>query len=179
MKNTKTVWLSAFKTVVPADYENWLEHLASAGWNIDHIGQWSSISMTFYRSKPKKYRYIFDLQAYPKKDYKSTYEQFGWEFVGQMASCYIWRKEYNDKRPEAFTNRESLEKRNKQVVSAVSVSFSMFLLITIILVTSLLIVFSNLSTSDMVQYIIGITLSTAFTLYLGYVMRKIFKNRFK
>lgn len=179
MKNSKTIWFSAFKRVVPADYENWLERLASEGWNIDHIGQWSSIVMTFYRSKPKKYRYIYDIQSFPKKDYKSTYEEFGWEFVGQMASCCIWRKEYNAKRPESFTSRESLEKRNKQVVSAVSVSFSMFLLLTIILVTSLFIVSSNLSISDMVQFIVGITMSTTFTLYLGYVMRKIYKNRFK
>ena len=28
MKNTKTVWFSAYRWVVPADYEAWLETLA-------------------------------------------------------------------------------------------------------------------------------------------------------
>ena len=179
MKNTKTVWLSPFRNVVPADYENWLEQLALQGWNIDHIGQWSSVAMTFYRSEPKKYRYVYDLQAFPKKGYKSIYQQFGWEFVGQMASCFIWRKEYTDKRPESFTSRESLEKRNKQVVSAVSVSFIIFLIVSIVLITSFTISFSSLSTGDIVQFIFGIILSSAFTVYLSYVMRKIYKNRFK
>jgi hypothetical protein len=179
MKNKMTVWLSAFRNVVPADYENWLEHLALQGWNIDSIGQWSSIVMTFYHSEPKKYRYIYDIQVKNKKEYKSTYEQFGWEFVGQMASCFIWRKEYTDKRPESFTSLESLEKRNKQVVSAVSVSFIMFLILFIVLVTSFAITFSNLTTNSILQFIIGIVLSSAFAIYLGSVMKKIYKNRFK
>lgn len=179
MKNTKTVWLSAFTNVVPADYENWLEQLAFQGWNIDHIAQWSSVVMTFHSSEPKKYRYIYDIQAFPKNEYKATYEQFGWEFVGQMASCFIWRKLYTDKRPESFTSLESLEKRNKQVVYAVSVSFTMFLIVSLVLITNLIIAFSSLSTSDKVQFILGTILSSSFTLYLGYVMRKIYKNRFK
>ena len=179
MKNKKTVWLSVFRNVVPADYEIWLEQLAMQGWNIDQIGQWSSVAMTFHRSEPKKYRYIYDLKACPKKEYKSTYEQFGWELVGQMASCFIWRKEYTDKRPESFTNHESLEKRNKQVISAVSVSFIMFLIVSIVLITDFIITFSNLSTSSIVQFILGTVLSFAFTLYLGYVMKKIYNNRLK
>ena len=33
MKHTKTVWFSAYRWVVPADYEAWLETLAKQGWN--------------------------------------------------------------------------------------------------------------------------------------------------
>lgn len=179
MKNTKTVWLSGFTNVVPADYENWIEKLALQGWNINHIGQWSSVVMTFHHSEPKKYRYIYDLQAFPKKEYKSTYTQFGWEFVGQMASGFIWRKLYTDKRPESFTSLESLEKRSKQVVSAVSVSFAIFLIASIVVITCFIVNFSNLSTSDLLQFILGISLSITLTAYLVYVMRKIYKNRFK
>jgi len=179
MKNTKTVWLSGFTNVVPADYENWIEKLALQGWNIDHIGQWSSVIMTFHRSQPKKYRYIYDLQAFPKKEYKTTYEQFGWEFVGQMASGFIWRKLYTDKRPESFTSIESLEKRSKQVISAVLVSFTIFLIISIIVITAFIINFSRLSTSDIGQFMLGTVLSSSFAIYLGFVMRKIYKNRFK
>lgn len=179
MKDTKTVYLSGFRNVVPADYENWIEQLALQGWNIDHIGQWSSVVMTFRRSEPKKYRYIYDLQAFPKKEYKATYEQFGWEFVGQMASGFIWRKLYTDKRPESFTSLESLEKRSKQVVSAVGVSFTIFLMVFMVLIISFIVNFSNLSISGILQFILGTALSFAFTVYLGYVMRKIYKNRFK
>ncbi len=55
--------------------------------------------MNFVKEKPKKYRYVIDMQAFPKKDYKLTYQEFGWEFVGQMASAFVWRKEYAKERP--------------------------------------------------------------------------------
>ena len=47
MKHTKTVWFSAYRWVVPADYEAWLETLAKQGWNLQRIRQWDSIRMTF------------------------------------------------------------------------------------------------------------------------------------
>lgn len=79
MKNTKTVWFSAYRWVVPADYEAWLETLAKQGWTLQRIRQWDSIRMTFHKTEPKQYRYVFDLNAFPKKDYKATYQQFSWD----------------------------------------------------------------------------------------------------
>ena len=73
----------------------------------------------------------------------------------------------------------SLEKRSKQVVYAVAVSFIIFLMVSMVLIISFIVTFSNLSTSGILQFILGISLSFAFTIYLGYVMRKIYKNRFK
>ena len=128
MKNTKTVWFSAYRWVVPADYEAWLETLAKQGWNLQRIRQWDSIRMTFHKTEPKQYRYVFDLNAFPKKDYKATYQQFGWEFMGQMASCFIWRKEYTGERPESFTDQDSLTRRNKRVRNAVLACFLIALL---------------------------------------------------
>ena len=52
MKNTKTVWFSAYRWVVPADYEAWLETLAKQGWNLQRIRQWDSIRMTFHKTVP-------------------------------------------------------------------------------------------------------------------------------
>ena len=54
MKNTKTVWFSAYRWVVPADYEAWLETLAKQGWNLQRIRQWDSIRMTFHKTEPKQ-----------------------------------------------------------------------------------------------------------------------------
>ena len=44
---TKHEWFAAFRYVVPADFENWLEAQARDGWLCEHVGQWSSIRMTF------------------------------------------------------------------------------------------------------------------------------------
>lgn len=177
MKDKKIVWLSAFRNVVPADYENWLEDSSLQGWNIDKIDQWSSILMTFKRGNPKKYRYVYDVQAMPKKDYKTTYEEFGWEFVGQMASVFIWRKEYKQERPESFSDKESLEKRSKRDIAAASVSFMMFLLAAIIITVVFIVNFRYLKPGDILQFILGMVLTYGIFIYMGYVMNKINKNK--
>ncbi len=124
----KTRWLTAFRYVVPADYENWFEHMAADGWHPVKVGQWSSIAMHFEKGTPKTYRYVADIQPMPKKDYRQIYEEFGWEFVGQMASMMVWRREYTDERPESFSDAASRRDRNKRFIGAASVSFILFTL---------------------------------------------------
>ncbi len=124
---TKTFWLTAFRYVEPAEYEQWFEQLAAKGWHPVKVGQWSSIAMRFSQSEPKKYRYVVDMQAFPKKEYKRMYEEFGWEFVGQMASMMVWRREYENERPESFSDAPSRKARNKRFIGAVAVSFILFL----------------------------------------------------
>lgn len=177
MITKKVVWLSAFKYVIPADFENWLEEMASQGWNIDRIGQWSSIRLVFTKTTPKKYRYVYDIQTNPKNDYQSTYEQFGWEFVGIMASCFMWRKIYSGERPEAFSDLQSLEHRNKQVVRAVSVSLLIFLSAFIASSIALGITYHSLTYGDIAQLILFLVFSGGIAVYLASVMRKIYKNR--
>jgi len=175
MSDKKTVLFPVYRMVVPADFENWLEKMASEGWHIDHIGQWSSILMTFKRGTPKKYRFVYDLQAFPRKDYKATYEQFGWEYLGRMSSVYIWRKEYKNERPEAFSDNESIIKRNRRTVAAIS--FSLISLI-IALVTQFIFFFISkpLTSSKLVQLGFGITLCSIFIILLGLVILKIKRN---
>jgi hypothetical protein len=177
MKTKKVVWFSAFKHVIPADYENWLEDMASQGWNIDRIGQWSSIRLVFTKTTPKIYRYVYDVQQNPKKDYRATYEQFGWEFVGIMASCFMWRKEYSGERPEAFSDVQSIEYRNKSVVRAVSVSLLIFISAFLVTFIALLVTFRSLSIGDTIQLMLFLLFSGGIAAYLAWIMRKIYKNR--
>lgn len=123
----KTYWFSAFKYVVPADYEQWFEQLAAKGWHPVKVGQWSSIAMRFEEGEPKTYRYVADMQSFPKPEYMQMYKEFGWEFVGQMASMMVWRREYSGERPESFSDASSRKSRNKRFIGAASVSFVMFL----------------------------------------------------
>ncbi len=126
MTERKLQWLTPFRYVVPADYENWFEEQAAAGWHPVKVGQWSSIAMRFAKGSPKKYRYVVDMQPMPKKDYMRAYEEFGWEFVGQMASAMVWRREYDGERPESFSDAPSRRERNTRFFRAVSVSCFLF-----------------------------------------------------
>jgi len=170
MKIKKFVFFPAFKRVVPEDFENWLEKMAAEGWHIERVRQWSSMLMIFIKGEPKKYRYIYDVRAVASKDYVSTYEQFGWQYLGRMASVYVWRMEYKDKRPEAFTDKESITSRNNRTVAAVSFSFVIFLVATIAIAVSLIFFPSSLSPNDRIQLIIAAILFGVFALALGSVM---------
>ncbi|MCX7773145.1 MAG: DUF2812 domain-containing protein [Clostridia bacterium] len=177
MKDIKRVWCSAFKTVVPEDYELWLEDMAAQGWHLDKIGQWSSILMTFKKGEPRKLRYVYDIQITPKKDYMEAYKQFGWEFVGQMASVYIWRMAYENERPEAFTDKESMRERSNRVLTAISISFVVLLLGSLALFVPQLLFAQTLTSSDRMQLIIAQIFVLLIALLLGGVMLTVRKSR--
>lgn len=172
----KAVWFSVFRKVVPADYEEWMEKLALEGWNVEKIGQFSSFRMVFYRTEPRKYRYVFDLNAFPSTDYRNTYEQFGWEFVGQMASCFVWRKEYTDVRPESFSDRESVVKRNQRVKNAVTVAFTLFLLGIAALIAGIVVCVVRGLGERVLELSLEAVFLTAAAGYLWWVIRKIKQN---
>ncbi|MDR0896249.1 MAG: DUF2812 domain-containing protein [Oscillospiraceae bacterium] len=126
--NKKTVILPAFRHVVPSDFEAMMEKYALEGWNVDVLNPINSMYITFHKTEPKKYRYVFDLNLRPTKDYRQTYEQFGWALVGNLSSCFIWRKAYTDVRPESFTDRESLMRRNLRVRNALAFCLALALI---------------------------------------------------
>ena len=179
MNEQKAVWFSTFRYVVPAEYEAWLERMAAEGWNIDRIGQWSSVRMVFHKTLPKRYRYVFDINLKPDKSYMAAYEEFGWEFAGQTGNCFIWRREYESVRPESFSDPESIEKRNKGVLRAVSFSFWALLAVFAVLLALMFIRAGSLSPSDTGQYALGLIISGGMSLYLGWVMKEIYLNRFR
>lgn len=172
MKKSRA-YLTAFRYVVPADYEAWFESLALEGWHPVRIGQWSSICMRFAKGQPKKYRYVVDLQAAPKNSYRATYESFGWEYVGRMASVFVWRKEYTGERPEAFTDVETQNGQRKRFVKAIGFSFALFSLAALALVILYALQFARLTPSHHAQFLFGFALSSGFALYLYNVMRRI------
>ena len=170
MSEIKKVWIPAFRYVFPADFENWMETMEAEGWHVDHVGQWDSLLMTFKRGEPKKYRFVYDIQPIVRKDYKDTYKQFGWEFVGQMASVYLWRMEYTDKRPDAFSDAESIAARNKRNVLAASVSFFIFLICSLAAAVFLVFFPGVLSHGDRVQIFWAMMLGWVMTALVGWAV---------
>lgn len=179
MSDKKIVLFSAFRHAVPSDYENWFEQKAAEGWHINEIKQWDSVYMKFHRSTPKKYRFVYDPQVSPRKDYIPTYEQFGWEHLGCMASAHIWRMEYEGKRPQAFSDQEGLAERNHRNLNAASVSFFIFLAAVVVLSLSVRFASDSLSVGDRNQLIYAAIFFGIITLGIWYLMVQMWKNRFR
>lgn len=176
MNNQKTILFPLFKHILPSDYENWLEQMAAEGWQIDRIWQWSSIILHFRQCESKKYRFVYDPQVSPRKDYIPTYEDFGWEYLGRMASAHIWRMEYEDERPQAFSDQEGLVERNRRNLTAVSISFFMFLTAVLAIGFGLGFAADSLSTGDRIQLQIAGVFFGMILLALAYVMMQMRKK---
>jgi len=174
MSSTKLCWWTPFKYAVPADYENWFEQQGLQGWHPVKVGQWSSFAMRFEKGEPKRYRYVVDLQPAPRKDYKRVYEEFGWEFVGQMASSYVWRREYEGERPESFSDLSSRRSRNKRFFWAVAVSFIMLALGALVAAGAA--VFAPVLPEKRLELILSAAFCALTAAALGVVMVRIRKN---
>jgi hypothetical protein len=177
MNNKKIVFFSAFRNLVPSDYENWLESMAARGWHVSRFRQWSSMIMVFTRAEPGKYRFVYDIQVSPKQDYFSMYEEFGWEYLGRMASAHVWRMPYDEERPEAFSDSESLVKRTRRTIAAVSVSFFIFLMAVITIGLVLLFSAGALSETNQLHLVIAEGVFGLAAIALGSVMVILRKNQ--
>jgi len=176
MSDRKIVLFSAFRYLLPSDYENWLERMAAEGWHFNRFRQWSSILMVFRKGAPRRYRFVYDPQVSPSKEYIPTYEQFGWEYLGRMASAHFWRMEYEGERPEAFSDHEGIVKRNRRTIAAVSVSFIIFLVAILAIGTVLLFFADSLSNTDRIQLIIAEGFFGVIVITLGVIMLFLRKN---
>ncbi|MBM3703309.1 MAG: hypothetical protein FJW63_10090 [Actinobacteria bacterium] len=87
-----------------------------------------------------------------------------------MASVNIWRMEYSDKRPEAFTDKESIKGRNKRTILAISFSFILSLLALIAISIVLIFFPSIISADEKTQLIIAAVVLAVFALMLGAIM---------
>ncbi len=114
MKEKKTMWLSPFIHSNPVEQEEYLEKQALQGWHPVKSSAWNSLGMVFHKTEPKQYRYVIDCQPILRREYKQLYQDLGWELVGIMSSIVVWRKEYHTERPESFSDKESLARRNKR-----------------------------------------------------------------
>jgi hypothetical protein len=173
--STKREWFAAFRYVAPADLEDWLETQAHEGWRLEHVGQWSSILMTFQKGEPATYRYVIDAQVSPRPDYLATYQDAGWEHLGRMASAHVWRRRYDDLRPEAFTDAETVRARSQRFVGAVTVAASVLALGGLAMLLASF--FADLSAGDANQMLAAGILFASMAVLLIFVAVRIWRQR--
>lgn len=93
--------------------EGWLEEKEAAGWNLERAGG-MGVFFTFRKGTPRRVAYRVDYQPNVEDDYGQLFEDAGWTLVGTGAGWYYWQQEYEDTRPEIYTDVESLIGRNRR-----------------------------------------------------------------
>ncbi len=85
--------------------------------------------------------------------------------------------EYEGERPEAFSDHESIVKRNRRTIAAVSVSFIIFLMAVLAIGMVLLFFADSLSNTDRTQLVIAEGFFGVIVIALGVIMLFLRKNK--
>jgi len=94
--------------------EDWLESMAAGGWLLESC----SLAGTLFRfreSKPGKFRFCVDYLNNLDKDYEQTARDDNWSILHMGAGWYVFFKEYEERRPELYTDVHSLIERNNRI----------------------------------------------------------------
>ena len=182
MKEKMVKWLSPYIHSDPVEYEEYLEKYALQGWHPVKVGYWNSMRMVFVKSQPKQYRYVVDFQPILRQEYKQLHQDLGWELCGMMSSVVVWRKEYIAERPELFSDKESLECRNKRFSNAIGAIFFVFLVCAVIITIGIPIVHAlvpnkNRETIDILAHAASIIMIDAFAVFIGLTWNKTKKRK--
>jgi len=118
----RTAWFAAFVHPTPTRLENWFERQAAEGWEPRELDDMSALRMHLQRSKPAKVRYVVDPRQSVDDSYRATYEDAGWNYVGELSSLHVWSRRYTGTRPEAFTDRPSRRARDTRMAWATGIA---------------------------------------------------------
>ena len=114
MSETKTdrKWWWAWE---PEKIEDWLEAKEAQGWHAVS-GSGIGVKYCFVRGVPRKVRYCADYQNKVTAEYERLFNDAGWELLYKTQGWYIWRKNYDEERPEIYYDVESAIDRNQRVM---------------------------------------------------------------
>jgi len=111
----KTAWFAPFFHPTPERLEIWLEAQAAQGWKPGALDDMSAMRLHLNSAPASTVRFVVDPQQHVDADYRATYEDAGWHYVGELSSLQVWSRRYKGARPEAFTDRSSRRARDRRL----------------------------------------------------------------
>jgi hypothetical protein len=170
-------WLVALKKIVPTEMERYLEEMAAEGYQLRSVGEMGLFYFEFDETENKKSKYVVDISALPKVSYMETLLKKEWEYLGKTGNCYIWRKNYEDKRPEDFADKICRKKHCFRL----GLIFSLFALLIGILMCALgwgiMFELRQGIKDHVLAYAIEIVLQIPFLIYFIWGARKLLAER--
>lgn len=170
-------WFVALTKIVPSEMERYLEEMAAEGYQLRNIGEMGLFYFPFEQSPKLKSKYVVDISALPKVMYMETLLKKDWEYLGKTGNCYIWRKNYDDVRPEDFTDKICRAKHCKRMGIFFSLMTLLCLALTVSLVYGIVLELKNNISTHVAMYIIEIIFQIPFILYFMWGARKLLSNR--
>ncbi len=95
----------SLRKIEPTAMEGYLEDMAEQGYELKPLGESGFFSFEFDEAEKKKVRFVVDITAMDKAAYFQNALDAGWEYMGKTGNCYVWRQEYEEKRPKNFADK--------------------------------------------------------------------------
>ena len=104
-----TKYFAAFKHIAPSDMEYYLEEMASNGYILEPLAQSGMFFLKFAEGRPERIKYVVDVTGLQKHLYMKTLIDKGWEYMGQVMNCHVWKMAYKDgERPADFADQRCI-----------------------------------------------------------------------
>lgn len=117
------IMIKIFKLWWAWDYEqieDWLERMEAGGLRLVET-RFDGIYFCFEKCIPTKSRYCIDYQNKLTPEYMAIINDDGWKLYQIGFGWYILRKEYQEERPDLYTDFEGLISRNKSLLTVIIV----------------------------------------------------------
>lgn len=96
--------------------EAWLEAQAARGQHLTKADRWLN-RFHFIEGPPEQARFCVDFPGAVDDEYKTIFQDAGWELIANDLGWYVWRARYTgDVRPEAFNDLQPLIDRNTRIL---------------------------------------------------------------
>lgn len=114
--NKKIVWLPTLRHPSAEQFEQWLHQESKQGNHLIKRKHLSTLCMSFEKEPGIAYQYAIDMQLNNQGECIRLYQEFGYEWVGNVGKVLIFAKKQNENEPDetpAFTQEESITERRK------------------------------------------------------------------
>lgn len=149
------------------EIENWLENMEKNGLRL--IGtNVKGLLFSFEKCKSAKARYCIDYQSKLTPEYLAIINDDGWQLYQIGLGWYILRKEYEDERPDLYTDFESLIARNKALLAWISIA----LIVEIICIANM--IWSAIQLKDTGATAVTAIFSTLITAFFMFIVSNLY-----
>ena len=166
----------SLRKVVPSDLEYYLEQQASNGKMLKPVGESGFLFYEFYDAAPTKCKYVVDVSALPKALYIETLINDNWEYLGRTLNCYVWRKCYEQERPNDFSDKECKRKHCLRMGLGFAVAALVCLILLFALIWGCMFEHRNGINSHIMMYVIEAIIQIPFVSYFAWAAKRLLVN---
>ena len=170
----KRRYFYAFSNISPIDLERNLNESAAEGMLVRPFKNDGLFYFDFYDTTKEKCRYVVDGKPASAYSYEKKLKEEGWELVGIIFECYIWKKTYNDDIPKDFSNKAALYEHSKKMSIIFLIAAILFLIALIAFVWGIVYEKKNGVDTHFNIYLFYAMLQIPFLAYSIYAICKLF-----